>query len=91
MGQSNNLWSKRRVLQKTAKELSEETQGNITAQSLDIRDSLAIEETINNIFDEGPLDGLVNNAAEILLAEQMIYHQMDLTQLLQLYFMELLI
>ena len=51
------------VLQKTAKELSEETQGNITAQSLDIRDSLAIEETINNIFDEGPLDGLVNNAA----------------------------
>ena len=51
------------VLQKTAKELSEETQGKITAQSLDIRDSLAIEETINNIFDEGPLDGLVNNAA----------------------------
>ena len=51
------------VLQKTAKELSEETQGKITAQSLDIRDSLAIEETINNIFDEGSLDGLVNNAA----------------------------
>ncbi len=51
------------VLQKTAKELSEETQGKITAQSLDIRDSLAIEEKINNIFDEGPLDGLVNNAA----------------------------
>ena len=51
------------VLQKTAKELNEETKGKITAHSLDIRDSLAIEETINNVFDEGPLDGLVNNAA----------------------------
>ena len=43
------------VLQKTAKELNEETKGKISAHSLDIRDSLAIEETINNIFDEGPL------------------------------------
>ena len=51
------------VLQKTAKELANETKGKIIAHSLDIRDSLAIEETINNIFDEGPLDGLVNNAA----------------------------
>ena len=39
------------VLQKTATELADETKGNISAHSLDIRDSLAIEETINNIFE----------------------------------------
>ena len=51
------------VLKETVEELSKETNGKISSFSLDIRDSLAIEEAIDNVFDEGPLDGLVNNAA----------------------------
>ena len=51
------------VLKETVEELSKEKNGKISSFSLDIRDSLAIEEAIDNVFDEGPLDGLVNNAA----------------------------
>ena len=51
------------VLEKTVEELSKESSGNISSFSLDIRDSLAIDEAIENVFADGPLDGLVNNAA----------------------------
>ena len=51
------------VLKETVEELSKDTQGKISSFSLDIRDSLAIEEAIDNVFADGPLDGLVNNAA----------------------------
>ena len=39
------------VLQNTVKELTGETKGKISSHSLDIRDSMAIEDTISNIFD----------------------------------------
>ena len=51
------------VLQNTVKELTGETKGKISSHSLDIRDSMAIEDTVSNIFDEAPIDGLGNNAA----------------------------
>jgi NAD(P)-dependent dehydrogenase (short-subunit alcohol dehydrogenase family) len=37
--------------------------GKVNYFPLDIRDAMSIEENIENIFNEGPLDGLVNNAA----------------------------
>ena len=37
--------------------------GKVNYFPLDIRDAMSIEENIENVFNEGPLDGLVNNAA----------------------------
>ena len=51
------------VLKETEKELAKNTNGKISSFSLDIRDSLAIEEAIDKVFANGGLDGLVNNAA----------------------------
>ena len=51
------------VLKETEKELAQTTKGKISSFSLDIRDSLAIEEAIDSVFASGGLDGLVNNAA----------------------------
>ena len=40
-----------------------EHDGKVNYFPLDIRDAISIEENIENVFNEGPLDGLVNNAA----------------------------
>ena len=42
------------VLQDTVKELADETGGKITCFALDIRDSLAIENSIEELFAEKP-------------------------------------
>ncbi len=58
------IWGRRgSVLDETAAELREATGGKITGQAVDIRNAGAIDETMQAIFDEGPLTGLVNNAA----------------------------
>ena len=51
------------VLEETAKELMEENGGTVKCYGLDIRGAQDVDETIGEIFAEGPLDGLVNNAA----------------------------
>jgi NAD(P)-dependent dehydrogenase (short-subunit alcohol dehydrogenase family) len=51
------------VLKDAADEIMSEHGGKVNYFPLDIRDAMAIEENIENIFNEGPLDGLVNNAA----------------------------
>ena len=51
------------VLEETAKELMEENGGKVKCYGLDIRGAQDVDETIEEIFLEGPLDGLVNNAA----------------------------
>ena len=51
------------VLEETAKELMEENGGKVKCYGLDIRGAQDVDETIGEIFLEGPLDGLVNNAA----------------------------
>ena len=51
------------VLEETAKELMDENGGTIKCYGLDIRGPQDVDETIEKIFSEGPLDGLVNNAA----------------------------
>ena len=51
------------VLQDTAKELIDKYKTNVHYQTLDIRASKDVEDYIESIFDNAPLDGLVNNAA----------------------------
>lgn len=58
------IWGRRGgVLQETAKELMDENGGTVIAQAVDIRGAADIEAAINDIFADGHLDGLVNNAA----------------------------
>ena len=51
------------VLDATAKELMDVHGGQVHTRALDIRNADAVDEVIESIFAEGPLDGLVNNAA----------------------------
>ena len=51
------------VLSKTANEISETYNAKVNYQTLDIRASKDVDDYIESIFEIGPLDGLVNNAA----------------------------
>ncbi len=51
------------VLEEAAGEMMAAHGGKVTARACDIRNAGAVEELVQSIFDEGPLDGLVNNAA----------------------------
>ena len=51
------------VWKDSAKEMMDKHGGSVIPISCDIKVSEAIEEMINQIWSEGPLDGLVNNAA----------------------------
>ena len=51
------------VLQDTANEIMDEFNVNVNYQTLDIRASKDVDDYIQSIFDDKPLDGLVNNAA----------------------------
>jgi len=51
------------VLKDTAAEIQDKYDVKVSYESLDIRASQDVDSYIQRIFDEGPLDGLVNNAA----------------------------
>ena len=51
------------VLSETAAEISETYDTNVNYQTLDIRASKDVDDYIESIFENRPLDGLVNNAA----------------------------
>ena len=51
------------VLDETAKELMDLHGGSVKAISCDIKVPEAIEDMVNEIWSEGPLTGLLNNAA----------------------------
>ena len=51
------------VCEATAAELMAAHGGKVTAHGVDIRDAAAVEAMVEEIFREGPLTGLVNNAA----------------------------
>ena len=56
------------VLAATANELRERTGGKIHALPCDVRDAAAVEQMIDAIWADGPLDVLINNAAGNFLA-----------------------
>ena len=51
------------VLEETANELKKKFNAKVHFETLDIRASKDVDDYIERIFAEGPLDGLVNNAA----------------------------
>ena len=51
------------VLEETANELKEKFNAKVHFETLDIRASKDVDDYIERIFEERPLDGLVNNAA----------------------------
>jgi NAD(P)-dependent dehydrogenase (short-subunit alcohol dehydrogenase family) len=51
------------VCEATAEELMAAHGGKVTAHGVDIRDAAAVDAMVADIFAEGPLTGLVNNAA----------------------------
>jgi NAD(P)-dependent dehydrogenase (short-subunit alcohol dehydrogenase family) len=51
------------LLEETANELKEKFNAKVHFETLDIRASKDVDDYIERIFEEGPLDGLVNNAA----------------------------
>ena len=51
------------VLKETSDEISNKHGSKVHYQTLDIRASKDVDDYVQSIFDEGPLDGLVNNAA----------------------------
>tara|TARA_B100000945_G_scaffold311315_1_gene304378 strand:+ start:66 stop:935 length:870 start_codon:yes stop_codon:yes gene_type:complete len=51
------------VLKDTADEIIKKYNTNVNYQTLDIRASKDVDDYIQSIFDDKPLDGLVNNAA----------------------------
>lgn len=51
------------VLAETASDLMEQHGGTVTTKVLDIKDPEAVERVVDEIFAEGGLHGLVNNAA----------------------------
>jgi NAD(P)-dependent dehydrogenase (short-subunit alcohol dehydrogenase family) len=51
------------VVKEAAKELSKENNTRVTALECDIRVPDAVDDMMTRVFNEGPLDGLVNNAA----------------------------
>ena len=51
------------VLKETADEIINEHKTKVNYQTLDIRASKDVDDYVQSIFDGGPLDGLVNNAA----------------------------
>jgi len=67
------------LLEETAAELSNATGGRITWTPLDIRDAEALEATVGAIWEEGPVDALINNAAGNFLArtETLSYRAFD--------------
>jgi NAD(P)-dependent dehydrogenase (short-subunit alcohol dehydrogenase family) len=51
------------VLEETAKRISDATGAKVIAKALDIRVPEAVEDVVSDIWSDGPLTGLVNNAA----------------------------
>jgi NAD(P)-dependent dehydrogenase (short-subunit alcohol dehydrogenase family) len=51
------------VVQETADEIAKARNTRVTALECDIRVPDAVEDMMTRVFNEGPLDGLVNNAA----------------------------
>ena len=51
------------VLKETSEEIANLYNCKVQYQTLDIRASKDVDDYVQTIFDEGPLDGLVNNAA----------------------------
>jgi NAD(P)-dependent dehydrogenase (short-subunit alcohol dehydrogenase family) len=60
---------RREMLDETARRVREETGAAVDALACDIRDAEAVEHMMTTIWNEAPLDVLVNNAAATFIAQ----------------------
>jgi NAD(P)-dependent dehydrogenase (short-subunit alcohol dehydrogenase family) len=67
------------LLEAAAAEMREVTGGKVCAIKCDIRDGAAVDELMETVFRDAPLDALVNNAAATFIAqtEQMSFRAAD--------------
>jgi NAD(P)-dependent dehydrogenase (short-subunit alcohol dehydrogenase family) len=64
LGAEVHICGRRKIVcDETATELMDLHGGRVTSHGVDIRNALAVEEMIENIFREAPLTDLINNAA----------------------------
>ena len=64
LGAEVHICGRRKIVcDETATELMDLHGGRVTSHGVDIRNALAVDEMIENIFREGPLTDLINNAA----------------------------
>jgi NAD(P)-dependent dehydrogenase (short-subunit alcohol dehydrogenase family) len=70
---------RRELLEATAEAMRQETGGKVTALRCDIRDGGDVDDMMEAIWREGPLDVLVNNAAATFIAqtEQLSFRAAD--------------
>ena len=58
------IWGRRgKILEQAAEEMMAAHGGTVVPQAVDIRGAADVEQAVETIFAQGPLDGLVNNAA----------------------------
>src|SRR5216684_1062223 len=64
LGAEVHICGRRKIVcDETATELMDLYGGRVTSHGVDIRNALAVDEMVDNIFREGPLTDLINNAA----------------------------
>jgi NAD(P)-dependent dehydrogenase (short-subunit alcohol dehydrogenase family) len=69
-GAEVHIWGRRlNVLKEAAEEISQNRPGSVHVQSVDVRKADMVEEAVAEIWEHGPLSGLINNAAANFIAQ----------------------
>ena len=69
-GAEVHIWGRRlNVLEEAAEEISQNRPGSCHIQSVDVRKADMVEQAVAEIWEHGPLTGLINNAAANFIAQ----------------------
>jgi NAD(P)-dependent dehydrogenase (short-subunit alcohol dehydrogenase family) len=69
-GAEVHIWGRRlNVLEEAAEEISQNRPGSCHVQSVDVRKADMVDEAVAEIWEHGPLTGLINNAAANFIAQ----------------------
>jgi len=69
-GAEVHIWGRRlNVLEEAAQEISQNRPGSCHVQSVDVRKADMVDEAVAEIWEHGPLTGLINNAAANFIAQ----------------------
>ena len=69
-GAEVHIWGRRlNVLEEAAEEISQNRPGSCHVQSVDVRKADMVAEAVAEIWEHGPLTGLINNAAANFIAQ----------------------
>jgi NAD(P)-dependent dehydrogenase (short-subunit alcohol dehydrogenase family) len=69
-GAEVHIWGRRlNVLEEAAEEIAQNRPGSVHVQSVDVRKAEMVEEAVAEIWEHGPLTGLINNAAANFIAQ----------------------